>query len=244
MSENKKVAVFFDCENVSAKYVEYVFKELSNKNKKVIIARAFKDWSKPSDWSQDLVQKQGIKPVQVFTKSGKNSADIAIAISVMKELARGIVDGIVLVSSDSDFLPLALEIRANGRESIIFADTQKANERLKTSCDSFITFPKSPSLAQKTSEKSSPTQQSQKAKPSIKTDNEIKKILKEVLKELETKCDKDGFCNVAYIGTHLKATKSLTLKNFGTSSYKKLFDRLGGFEYRLKNNSTLTVRLK
>ncbi|TQR61540.1 NYN domain-containing protein [Campylobacter troglodytis] len=229
-----KVAVFFDCENVSAKYVEYVFKELSNKNKKVIIARAFKNWARPSDWSEDLVQKQGIKPMQVFSKSGKNSADLAIAISVMKELARGIVDGIVLVSSDSDFSVLAQEIKANGREAIIFAE-DKANESLKNCCDLFIPLPQI--ISSNKQNRSNPLKQH-----SI-NDQEIEKILKEVLKELDAKCDSEGFCKVAQIGVYLKQTRNLSLKDFKAQSYKKLFDRFkDSFEYNLVG-STLAVRL-
>ena len=41
---NKKIAVFFDCENISSKYVDEIFAELVN-HAEVIIKQAYKDFS-------------------------------------------------------------------------------------------------------------------------------------------------------------------------------------------------------
>lgn len=58
MSENlkKKVAVYFDCENVSADFVDFVFNRLDMDNKKPIIKQAFRGWSKANCWNQELLK--------------------------------------------------------------------------------------------------------------------------------------------------------------------------------------------
>ena len=253
---NEKFAVYFDCENVSANCVQYVLDKLEKtKGKKLLIKRAFRDWSKPNGWSQELVQEHGIEPMQVFTKNGKNSADIKITIDVMKELAKGVVDGIVLVSSDSDFSHLATEIRANGLEVFIFGDPQKMTERLKNSCDNFFFLPKS-SSPKKADEKptakasKAPLQTPKSTAPATKSDSEIKEILTKALKSeyLRKKSDENGFCNGATIGTFLKDYHKVGLRaDFGAISWKSLcvrFPDLLEFVSTGNKNSTLKIRLK
>ena len=46
--QNKKIAVFFDCENISATYVSSIFEELA-KYGEVIIRQAFRDWGSSSN---------------------------------------------------------------------------------------------------------------------------------------------------------------------------------------------------
>ena len=257
MSEN--FAVYFDCENVSAIFVEYVFEKLEKiKGKRLLIKRAFRDWGKSNCWDKKLAEKHGLQAMQVFANNLKNGADIAITIDVMKELRNGVLQGIALVSSDSDFSHLATEIRANGLEVFIFGDSDKANERLKNSCDKFFPFPKAPQKpaakaneplqksAQKASEKSAQTPKNASLAPATKSDDEIKDILKEAIKKLESKLDSNGFCNGATIGTHLRS-QGLSLADFGEMRYKNLFERFPDlFECKLtgKENSTLKIRLK
>lgn len=43
MNKNKKIAVFFDCDNISSKYLKDIFNKLANIGD-VIISQAYTDW--------------------------------------------------------------------------------------------------------------------------------------------------------------------------------------------------------
>lgn len=185
--------------------------------------------------------------MQVFTKNGKNSADIKITIDVMKELARGVAVSFALVSSDSDFSHLAQEIRANGCEAIIFADKDKATERLRNSCDKFIPFLNI--LPKKDSTQNSAQKPTQIPKNATKSDSKIREILTKALQSeyLHKKSDDEGFCNAATIGTFLKDHYKVELRaDFDATSWKSLFGRFPDlFESKFtgNKNSTLKIRL-
>ena len=84
--KEKKIAVFFDCENISANHVPSIFDELANYGE-VIIKQSFKDWcsSNNKSWNQELHEEFAIEPIQVFkSKSAKNSSDLRIQRAVME----------------------------------------------------------------------------------------------------------------------------------------------------------------
>ena len=86
MRNDKKIAIFFDCENISANHVSSIFDELA-KHGEVIIKQSFKDWSSSNDksWNQELHEEFAIEPIQVFkSKSAKNSSDLRIQRAVME----------------------------------------------------------------------------------------------------------------------------------------------------------------
>ena len=115
----KTIAVFFDCENVSAHCVKFVFKKIKKKGK-IIVAQAFRDWSKESNWNREVIEQYAIEPVQVFGIPNKNSCDLKIQNAVFNVLERGVAKIIAIVSSDSDFRHIALEVRRRGLKMMIF----------------------------------------------------------------------------------------------------------------------------
>ena len=135
----KTIAVFFDCENVSAHCVKFVFKKLKKKGK-IIVAQAFRDWSKESNWNREVIEQYAIEPVQVFGIPNKNSCDLKIQNAVFNVLERGVAKIIAIVSSDSDFRHIALEVRRRGLKMMIFGEP-KAKPLLRASCDKFIELP-------------------------------------------------------------------------------------------------------
>lgn len=74
---NKKIAVFFDSENISSKYVNEIFNELA-KIGELTINKAYHNWSnnQSENWNK-VLSEFVIKPVQVFPNiTGKNSIDM------------------------------------------------------------------------------------------------------------------------------------------------------------------------
>ena len=140
--KEKKIAVFFDCENISANHVPSIFDELANYGE-VIIKQSFKDWcsSNNKSWNQELHEEFAIEPIQVFkSKSAKNSSDLRIQRAVMEIMNKKNIDIIVLVSSDSDFRDLAMSIRADNFEAIGFGES-KTPKSLKHAYSIFIELP-------------------------------------------------------------------------------------------------------
>src|SRR3546814_5625617 len=62
-----------------------------------------------------MIHRHAIEPQQQFDLTkGKNATDMKMTIDAMDLLFRGRVQGFGLMTSDSDFMPLAMRIRQDG----------------------------------------------------------------------------------------------------------------------------------
>ena len=132
------VAVLIDYENVGLNTIQSLLDQLSDVGR-IIIRRAYADWSEQKG-KRDQLLELGIEAIHLFhsTKSGKNSSDIRLAIDAIDLLYQAPIDTFVIVSSDSDFVPLVSKLRASGK-SVIGAGPQKgASKTLVKSCDRYI----------------------------------------------------------------------------------------------------------
>jgi uncharacterized protein (TIGR00288 family) len=113
----KKIALLIDCDNISFKCVEKIIEEIEAFGD-IIIKRAYGNWRNDSlkNWLTKLMELS-IKPIQQidYTK-GKNATDMAIAIDAMKLLYEKKLDAFAIVSSDSDFTPLAMTLQEEGKK--------------------------------------------------------------------------------------------------------------------------------
>ncbi len=118
-SSEKNFAVLIDAENISPKYVEHIFEEMSNYGL-VTYRRIYGDWTKQgsSKWKSILLDSSLLPMQQYSYTSGKNSSDSAMIIDAMDILYSGNVDGFCLVSSDSDFTKLASRLKESGMQVI------------------------------------------------------------------------------------------------------------------------------
>ena len=77
------------------------------------------------------------KPIHQYhsNKSGKNSSDIRLAIEAIDLLYNNPIDTFVIVSSDSDFVPLVGKLRSSGKSVIVAGrregDFAHANQELR-----------------------------------------------------------------------------------------------------------------
>jgi predicted nuclease of predicted toxin-antitoxin system len=112
-------AVLIDGENTSAS----VFPCLQTHLRMIAgiaLIRVYGDFSNAAHakWL-DICRKEGLEAVlHCSPVTGKNGTDILMTISAMDILATAKFHRIVLVSSDSDFLPLVRRLRAGGMEVI------------------------------------------------------------------------------------------------------------------------------
>ena len=132
------VAVLIDYENVGLNTIQSLLDQLSDVGR-IIIRRAYADWSEQKS-KRDQLLELGIEAIHLFhsTNAGKNSSDIRLAIDAIDLLYQAPIDTFVIVSSDSDFVPLVSKLRASGK-SVIGAGPQKgASKTLVKSCDRYI----------------------------------------------------------------------------------------------------------
>jgi len=136
-NRERRLAVLIDSENVSPKYVKYIFDEISNYGI-ATYKRAYGDWaSRTSMGWKDIMLKNAITPMQQYGYTqGKNSTDSAMIIDAMDILYSGKVDGFCIVSSDSDFTRLASRLREAGM-LVIGMGEKKTVEAFRTSCTMF-----------------------------------------------------------------------------------------------------------
>ncbi|MEN6347820.1 MAG: NYN domain-containing protein [Syntrophomonas sp.] len=115
MENDRKIAVLIDADNVSDKYIKYIFDEISNHGTPTY-KRIYGDWTKPqlASW-KTLLLNYSITPIQQYAyTTGKNATDSALIIDAMDILYSKNVDGFCIISSDSDFTRLAARLREAG----------------------------------------------------------------------------------------------------------------------------------
>lgn len=137
-ANNDNLAVLIDADNAQASLVHELLAEVSRYGT-ASVKRAYGDWSTPhlKKWKDEL-HKMAIQPVQQFSyTTGKNATDSALIIDAMDLLHSGNLNGFCLVSSDSDFTPLATRIREAGLVVYGFGE-RKTPQPFVAACDKFI----------------------------------------------------------------------------------------------------------
>jgi uncharacterized protein (TIGR00288 family) len=115
METNRRLMLMIDGDNAEAALLPQMLAEVS-KYGVMKIRRVYGNWESQQlkSW-KELLHTYALKPEQQFSyTSGKNATDIALIIDAMDFLHTAEVDGICIVSSDSDFTPLATRIREKG----------------------------------------------------------------------------------------------------------------------------------
>ncbi|MBI2935291.1 MAG: NYN domain-containing protein [Chloroflexi bacterium] len=135
---DQQVAVLIDFENVGLGSIQWLFDQLSDVGR-IIVKRAYADWS-VAIGKRDQILELGIEPIHLFHSggSGKNASDIRLAIDAMELLDQSPIDTFVIVSSDSDFVPLVSKLRAAGKTVIGAGRRATTPPTLVRSCDRYL----------------------------------------------------------------------------------------------------------
>lgn len=135
---DRKIALLIDADNVSHAKIAAMLAELS-KYGTANIRRAYGNWASASlkGW-KDKLHEFAIRPIQQFSYSaGKNATDIALVIDAMELLYTQKLDAFCLASSDADFTPLVMQLRANGHEVYGFGE-RKTPTPFVNACTAFL----------------------------------------------------------------------------------------------------------
>ena len=137
MNEEDQYALLIDAENISPKYIQTIFDEVSTYGI-TTYRRIYGDWTQTQNnrWKRTLLDAS-ITPIQQYSyTNGKNSSDSALIIDAMDILYTMTVDGFVLVSSDSDFTRLASRLRESGM-NVIGMGESKTPPAFIAACNTF-----------------------------------------------------------------------------------------------------------
>jgi len=138
MKTNRRLMLMIDGDNAQASLLPQMLAEVS-KYGVMKIRRVYGDWGSPQleAW-KDLIHTYALKPEQQFSyTNGKNATDIALIIDAMDFINSGGVDGICIVSSDSDYTPLATRIRE--KNLFVMGIGRKQTPRaFVNACDVFV----------------------------------------------------------------------------------------------------------
>src|SRR6476646_9504450 len=136
--QEANVALLIDADNASPDHLDEVLLVLSELGT-INVRRAYGNWAKTSlkGWEK-LTGLHSIIPMQQFdVAKGKGATDMRLIIDAMDLLYRGNVDGFGIMSSDSDFLPLAQRIREEGLPVYGFG-TAKTPQPFQQACTRFF----------------------------------------------------------------------------------------------------------
>ncbi len=149
------LAVFIDFENLALGFsarggrgktagsvnMQPVLERLVEKGK-IVAKRAYADWSRFSDYRAPL-HELGIELTEIPERgmTGKNSADIRLVVDAMElSYAKEHIDTFVIVSGDSDFTPLVLRLKENGKTVVGVGMRESTSDLLAANCDEFIYY--------------------------------------------------------------------------------------------------------
>src|SRR4051812_17304686 len=133
-----RVALLIDADNSPASKIALILNELSTFGE-TNVRRAYGNWKKNElkGWEEQL-HEHAIRPMQQFDYTkGKNASDMAMVIDALDLLYTDRPDAFGIVSSDADFTPLVMHLRAKGAAVYGFG-ARKTPEPFVNACSRFL----------------------------------------------------------------------------------------------------------
>ncbi len=233
--EQRNIALLIDADNASPSGIDPVLTVLAELGQ-VNIRRAYGNWRKTSlkGWI-DLMHRYGIQPQQQFDLTkGKNATDMAMTIDAMDMLYRGRVHGFGIMSSDSDFMPLAMRIRQDGLPVYGFGGA-KTPEAFRQACTRFIDV-----NALVRAEKDERKGGSGASAHSTVLDKELLDLLFDAYNA--SKRDEKGFANLSEVGQRAGNRSSFDTRNYGFARLTDLIETIPNFSVERRANGQSYVK--
>ncbi len=216
-----KLAVLIDADNTSAAIADGLMVEVA-KLGEASLRRAYGDYSGTgaSGWNKDVLGRHAIQAHHQYPYTRqKNATDIAMVIDAMDLLHSGRFDGFCLVSSDSDFTPLAARIRAEGVDVYGIGRTTSP-ESFRQACSRFI-FTENLRTAGDGEAAMPPRGKPEDAAP----------LLTQAIAEMEE--DSEGWYHLGQVGQILNnLSPEFDARSYGFAKLSDLVNAIGTFEIR------------
>jgi uncharacterized protein (TIGR00288 family) len=248
------IALLIDADNTSSHWMEKIFRELSQVGT-VSINQAYGNWSNQcmESWSK-VLQAHAVKPMHQpnLTKT-KNAADMAMIVDAMDILfTKPSVDVFCIVSSDCDFTPLIMRLRAQCKQVIGFGK-HGAAETFVSACTRFVyldepmptSVPDQPAIepvAPPLPQEGAVAEMTRIPGSTLKQDARLMTLLRNTIVHFAS--DQGDWADLCHVGGALAKHPTFSHKDFG---YKNLSHFLGAidiFEIRKVSFQPTLVRVR
>lgn len=219
------VAMLVDADNATLSSLEPVLKALS-KHGEITIRRAYGNWFKPAlkAWDAEMTRR-GIRPVQQSDPvKDKNATDLALVIDAVDLHHTIRPDVYALISSDSDYAPLAHYLRERGATVLGFGRPNTA-ESFRAACTSFVSLPDAGVTKPKATSKVKPT------------------LAQLLAAAIAKNADKQGWARVSAVANHMRQNHGQAAKDHGKATWTKVLKALPGYEFRNEGTTNVAVRI-
>ncbi|WP_342658864.1 NYN domain-containing protein [Sphingomonas sp. NY01] len=243
----RNIALLIDADNATPSALDPVLTVLAELGT-VNVRRAYGNWSKPGlkGW-RDMSVKHGIEPQQQFDLTkGKKATDMKMTIDAMDLLFRGRVQGFGIMSSDSDFMPLAMRIRQDGIPVYGFGSS-RTPEAFRQACTRFIDVT---ALAERPKPSPADVPLSESLPPPIEartTESAVRPVDEDLLKLLidaytSVKRDDRGFVSLSAMGQLAGNRSSFDARNYGFRQLSDLIKAVPNFQTERRPDGRLFVK--
>jgi uncharacterized protein (TIGR00288 family) len=234
IDQEANIALLIDADNASPEHLDDVLLVLGELGT-INIRRAYGNWAKASlkGWSTLSIGHSIVQMQQPDIVKGKSATDMKMTIDAMDLLYRGNVDGFGIMSSDSDFLPLAQRIREDGLQVYGFG-TAKTPVSFQQACSRFFDVG---ALALDQEEQ---LEQPAAGKGQRPVDAELLQVLGAAYKA--SKRDEEGYTPLSELGQRAKAVSSFAARNFGYTRLSDLIKAVPNFEVKSGDDGRLLVK--
>ena len=196
----------------------------------VNVRRAYGNWQKPAlkGWAA-MTHRHAIEPQQQFdVTKGKSATDMKMVIDAMDMLYRGHVQGFGIMSSDSDFMPLAMRIRQDGLPVYGFG-TAKTPESFRQACTRFIDVGALPRA-----------DEADEAEDAAGIDPGVVKIIGEAWRN--AKRDERGFASLSEVGKLAGNRSSFDARSYGYTRLSDMIAAIPNFQIETRDGGAVFVK--
>ncbi|MFN3581117.1 MAG: NYN domain-containing protein [Pseudomonas sp.] len=176
------VAVLVDCDNVPPEILPYALRVAAQFGR-VALRRGYGNHATLANrWQEALVRQAFTPHLQYQYASGKNTADIALALDALEAMFDQRADIFCLVTSDSDFAYLCRKLRERGSRVCIIGEG-KTPQALRNASDQFFEWSPTESEPDTTTDSAEKASNKKEVAPKPKTAKASKESPKESAKE-------------------------------------------------------------
>ena len=248
VDKSPRIALLIDADNSPSAKIGLILNELSTFGE-TSIRRAYGNWKKQElrGW-EEVLHEHAIRPMQQFDYSkGKNASDMAMVVDALDVLYSERPEAFGIVSSDADFTPLVMYLRAKGAAVYGFGG-QKTPEPFVNACSRFLYLDKLATRASSTSvdiDTDEPAREDPAATPlrvptaKLKQDRKLVELLRNAVDGAK---GESGWARVGAVGQQIGNQASFDSRNYGYSTLTKLLKATELFQLEKEGTSEVAVR--
>ena len=238
MDDRLRIALLIDADNAPASKIDVVLAELA-RHGIANVRRAYGNWKSPNlqRWEQAL-HPNAIQPIQQFAlSSGKNASDMAMVVDAMDLLHSGQFDSFAIISSDADFTPLVMRLRAQNMRVFGFGEKKTPDPFVKA-CSTFLFLEELGSA--ETADPAETGRRKPRTTSELQSDAELMRLLGN---SVDAAKGDDAWSFLGAVGSHIGNQTSFDARNYGYPNLSSLIEATAAFELR-RNGQLVYVRAK